>query len=247
MPNIRRIRIFAGPNGSGKSSLFEGFSKQYKTGYFVNADNIEKRLADSGLVDLNEMGINASQDDLETFKLLKSSRSLLQMAEDRGHIIDVKVKDNFIVDTSKKTHSYEGAFVASFIRHLLIAQNKSFSFETVMSHKSKIDEIQGIHSLGYQVYLYFVCTDSPGVNISRVNNRVEKGGHKVSNEMITERYSRSLENLHLALPFCFRAYFFDNSGKEQELIAEVYSGRMELKTAELPNWFIDFVLPYYIC
>lgn len=110
----------------------------------------------------------------------------------------------------------------------------------------KIDEIQGLHSTGYQVYLYFVCTDSPGVNISRVNNRVEKGGHKVSNERITERYSRSLENLHLALPFCFRSYFFDNSGKEQELIAEVYNGRMELKTAELPNWFIDFVLPYYI-
>jgi predicted ABC-type ATPase len=50
MPNIRRIRILAGSNGSGKSSLFEGFAKQYKAGYFVNADNIEKSLADSGLV-----------------------------------------------------------------------------------------------------------------------------------------------------------------------------------------------------
>lgn len=86
------------------------------------------------------------------------------------------IKENFIVDTSKETHSYEGAFIASFLRHLLIEQSKSFSFETVMSHTSKIDEIENMHSLGYAAYLYFVCIDSPEVNVSRVNNRVEKRG-----------------------------------------------------------------------
>jgi predicted ABC-type ATPase len=82
--------------------------------------------------------------------------------------------------------------------------------------------------------------------MSRVINRVQKGGHRVSEDKIYERYFRSLENLHLALPLCFRAYFFDNSGKEQQLIAELYQGRLELKTDDLPNWFLDFVLPYYV-
>jgi predicted ABC-type ATPase len=245
MPSNKKIRIFAGPNGSGKSTLFHEFSKNYNTGFFINADILEKKLAESGLIDLKEIGLDATQDDLDAFMTLDSSKTLFNKAAEEGHVIDVFVKENFIVDASKETHSYEGAFIASFIRHLLIAQNKSFSFETVMSHTSKIDEIKQVVSLGYNAYLYFVCIDSPEVNVSRVNNRVEKGGHEVAEDKIIDRYYRTLENLHLALPHCYRAYLFDNSGKEQLLIAEVYKGSMELKTDKLPNWFIKFVLPYY--
>lgn len=245
MPSNKKIRIFAGPNGSGKSTLFHEFSKNYNTGFFINADILEKRLAESGLIDLKEIGLDATQDDLDAFMTLDSSKTLFNKAAEEGHVIDVFVKENFIVDASKETHSYEGAFIASFIRHLLITQNKSFSFETVMSHTSKIDEIKQVVSLGYNAYLYFVCIDSPEVNVSRVNNRVEKGGHEVAEDKIIDRYYRTLENLHLALPHCYRAYLFDNSGKEQLLIAEVYKGSMELKTDKLPNWFIKFVLPYY--
>lgn len=244
MPS-KKIRVFAGPNGSGKSTLFSEFSKNYKTGYFINADEIEKKLTFSGLIDLQEIGITATQKDLDHFIALPASQTLFQKAKDEGHIIDVIVKENFIVDTSKETHSYEGAFIASFIRHLLIAQNKSFSFETVMSHTSKIDEITTVVDLGYAAYLYFVCIDSPEVNVSRVQNRVEKGGHEVPTDKIIQRYFRTLENLHLALPHCHRAYLFDNSAKEQVLLAEVYKGNMELKTSQLPNWFMKFVLPYY--
>jgi predicted ABC-type ATPase len=45
-----------------------------------------------------------------------------------------------------------------------------------MSHTSKLNEIEAMVAKGYRSYLYFVCTDSPVVNVSRVNNRVEKGG-----------------------------------------------------------------------
>jgi predicted ABC-type ATPase len=194
---------------------------------------------------LAEIGVTATQDDLENFKELPSSKSLFKKANDGGHAIDISIKENFIVDASKETYSYEGAFMASFIRHLLIVQNKSFSFETVMSHNSKIDEISNVVKYGYDVYFYFICTDSPEVNVSRVYNRIEKGGHDVSEDKIIARYYRTLEHLHLALPHCYRAYLFDNSGKEQVLIAELYKGHMELKTDTLPNWFIKFVLPHY--
>jgi predicted ABC-type ATPase len=245
VPSNKKIRIFAGPNGSGKSTLFHEFSKIYNTGFFINADILEKRLSESGLIDLKELGLEATQGDLEDFMMLESAQSLFNKANEARHLIDVVVKDNFIVDASKETHSYEGAFIASFIRHLLIQHNKSFSFETVMSHSSKIAEIKMFDSIGYHTYLYFVCIDSPEVNISRIKNRIEKGGHKVDEGKVLERYYRSLKNLHLALPYCYRAYLFDNSGKEQLLIAEVYKGNMELKTDKLPNWFFNFVLPYY--
>ena len=125
MPSNKKIRVFAGPNGSGKSTLFNEFAKSYNTGFFINADLLEKKLAETGLIDLQEIGLVASQKDLDNFKELESSQSLYKKALKEGHPIDILIKENFIVDSSKETHSYEGAFIASFIRHLLITQNKS--------------------------------------------------------------------------------------------------------------------------
>lgn len=247
MANNKRVRIFAGPYGSGKSTLFEEFQNEYKekTGYFVNADLLEKKLFDSSLIDLKSIGLSATQADLEKFKLLPASQSLINKASADGHLINIYIKENCIVDNSPDSHSYEGSFIASFIRNLLISQRKSFCYETVMSHPSKIDEMKEMVNEGYLVYLYFICIDNPNVNISRVSNRVELGGHDVPIEKVKERYFRTLEAVHLLLPHCYRAYLFDNSGKKNKLIAELYKGDMELKTNKLPQWFLDYILPYY--
>ena len=52
MASKKRVRIFAGPNGSGKSSLFRGFQQEIKekTGFFVNADEIELKLNQSSFL-----------------------------------------------------------------------------------------------------------------------------------------------------------------------------------------------------
>jgi predicted ABC-type ATPase len=186
MASNKRVRIFAGPNGSGKSTLFEAFQSEYKekTGYFVNADLLEKKLFDSSLIDLKSIGLVATQTDLENFKQLPTSQSLINKAIADGHAIDIHIKENCIVDNSDDSHSYEGSFIASFIRHLLIAHQKSFSFETVMSHPSKVDEIKKMAQLGYKTYLYFVCIDKPEVNISRISNRVSHGGHNVQDKKV---------------------------------------------------------------
>lgn len=241
----KKVRVFAGPNGSGKSSLFEEFSSEYNTGFFVNADELEKKLAKSATINLSEIGLAATQEQLDRFKLLPASVSLFEKAEKEGHEINVSIENNSIIDAALDTHSYEGSFVAAFIRDLLIAQNKSFSFETVMSHPSKIDEIKALITDGYRVYLYFVCIDDPSVNISRVHDRVIKGGHGVSADKIEERYYRTLELLHQMLRLSYRAYLFDNSGKSMKLIAEQYNGDLQIKISPQPFWFQKYVLPYY--
>ncbi len=78
MASNKRVRIFAGRNGSGKSTLFEAFQSEYKekTGYFVNADLLEKKIFDSSLIDLKSIGLFATQNDLEAFKQLRTSQSL---------------------------------------------------------------------------------------------------------------------------------------------------------------------------
>ena len=245
MQNNVRLRVFAGPNGSGKSTLFNEFKKKYDPGYFINADDLERQLNQSGLIDLLPIGIKATQEDLDEFSKTNEAKSLFDKAHKEGAIIDIQVKENFIVDRTKETQSYEASFAASFIRWLLIKKNKSFSFETVMSHPSKVDLIRHANNQGYKTYLYFICTDDPEINVERVANRVQMGGHDVREDKIRSRYTNTLKNLFPAIKLARRAYLFDNSGKKLNLIAEVYEGKMQLKMSALPQWFKEFVFSHY--
>ena len=160
-------------------------------------------------------------------------------------MVAIEINENFIVDKAKDTHSYKASFVAAFIRWLLYKNNKSFSFETVMSHRSKIAELKKAKESNYKTYLYFVCTDDPEINVNRVASRVEKGGHAVNFDKIRSRYENTLKNLFPAIKLSNRAYLFDNSGKRLELIAEISEGALQLKVNNPPQWFMKFVLPYY--
>ena len=62
-----------------------------------------------------------------------------------------------------------------------------------MSHRSKIDILVQAQQAGYRTYLYFVATDDPTINISRVRNRVALSGHDVPADKIVTRYYRSLD------------------------------------------------------
>jgi predicted ABC-type ATPase len=242
MSSQSRIRVFAGPNGSGKTSLYSKISKTYISGIFINADEIEKTLQTKGLIDLSEFGLKITQKDLERFISLNDSQSLFAKAQQENFTIDITIAENFIVNKPKDTNSYEAAFAASFIRYLLLREQKSFSYETVMSDFSKIREIETANKLGFKTYLYFVCTDDYEKNIDRVQLRVAKGGHNVDANKIQKRYFKTLENLSDAIKIVDRAFLFDNSGKKMDLLAEVYQGQaFKFHTTNLPLWFEEYV------
>lgn len=156
-----RLRIFAGPNGSGKSTLFDSFSKKYNAGIFLNADLIEKELANNGYIDLSEFKLNLTQKDLNEFLKTERAVSLIKKSIENNHKIDFCLRENVIVDAQKETHSYEGALISAFLRHHLQESRIDFCFETVMSHPSKIEEIKEAKQKGYKTYLYFICIDDP--------------------------------------------------------------------------------------
>ncbi len=242
-----RLRVFAGPNGSGKSTLFESFSQKYDTGYFLNADLIEKELSIKGYLDLSEYNLELNQNDLVDFFKTERAKSLIEKALRDNHKIDFSICENMIVDKEKATHSYEGALISAFLRHHLLKKRIDFCFETVMSHPSKIDELIEARESGYKTYLYFICIDDPEVNISRVENRVQKGGHNVNKADIERRYYDTLNNLMQAIENTDKCYLFDNSQDKFRLIAKTVEGklRIEIEPEFLPNWFINYVLKYY--
>jgi len=138
-----------------------------------------------------------------------------------------------IVDGDKETHSYEGALISAFLRHHLQESRIDFCFETVMSHPSKIEEIKEAKQKGYKTYLYFICIDDPEVNVSRVENRVSKGGHNVALEKISSRYYNTLSNLLPMIENVDKCYLFDNSSEEYKLIAKISENKLSLVNCRL--------------
>lgn len=232
----KRMRVFAGPNGSGKSTLTAIIKEKFKLGVYVNADELkviilEKlRLSFSGFhIVVNEACFldaikNTSFDAVDNTENWRF--------EDNGlTFLDINsVSDYFI------------AFLADFIRQQLLDQCDRFSFETVMSHPSKLDIMKHAKEKGFKVYLYFVSLQDPALNVLRVKTRVNQGGHDVEEEKIISRYGRTMDQLFEAIKNADSAYIFDNSGSEFKLIAQKEEGILTAKVDYAPPWYRKYVL-----
>jgi predicted ABC-type ATPase len=238
-----RMRIFAGPNGSGKTTIFRELlaSKQIDLGIYINADDIEIMLKEKGLLDLTSFGITAEESEVREF-YMKSNLSALKRPKDKIWE-NIEVKDN-IFRLVTNIDSYITADLAEFLRQKLMLQGVSFTFETVMSHPSKIDFFKDALKNGYRIYFYYIATEDPEININRVQLRVAQDGHDVNSKTIVSRYYRSLSQLKNAIKYTNRAYIFDNSGVKAKFIAEITDGE-DIKlnsSASLPAWVAQYLL-----
>lgn len=132
------------------------------------------------------------------------------------------------------------------LRDNYLKQNLSLTYESVMSHSSHMDYIRRAKDLGFKPYLYYICINDPLININRVANRVEEGGHSVPENKIVSRYERSLSNLMGMIKFCHRVYFWDNSS-DLTLFAECTENGLLKINVDLynnlePTWFQENVL-----
>jgi replicative DNA helicase len=105
----------------------------------------------------------------------------------------------------------QAQLIADKRRNECISAKRSFSFETVMSHPSKIEILVRAKEAGYTVLLYFVGTDDPQTNIERVALRVAQGGHAVPDDKVRDRWLRTMTLLQQAIRSSDRSYIFDNS------------------------------------
>lgn len=235
MSNVKkRLRVFAGPNGSGKSTLTSIIGNQFHLGTYVNADEIKVSAVNTGRIDFTPFNVEISEDSIE--KELSQS--------DYAHALsrqDWKYENNGI-SFGGKVDDYFVAFVAGVIRKNLLEQETRFSFETVMSHKSKLDFMRIAKAKGFKVYLYFVTLTDPHLNVLRVQTRVKEGGHNVDEKKILDRYSRTMDNLIDAIKIADSAYIFDNSGSEIKLVAQKENGKLFTLGEYIPSWYKKYVL-----
>lgn len=237
----KRMRVFAGPNGSGKTTIINSLRSEIGFGVYVNADDIEIQLKESSVLLFSSYQLVISEEQLQAF--FKNSTFSPIKRNEQTLWSKLLVKEN-VLHINTTVDSYLAADLAEFIRQQLLANDISFTYETVMSHQSKLAFLQKAKDKGYRVYLYYVATKAPEINISRVNVRVAQDGHFVPPDVIESRYYKSLEQLKPAVKLSDRAYVWDNSGEASILIAEITEG-VDVKifdTDKVPKWFVKYLV-----
>lgn len=232
-----RLRVFAGPNGSGKSTVFNILKNKYNCGHYINPDELLVKLENSKQIKGAEYGISVSREDFTKYMISQSS--LLNTAISKGYTMNIGIENNCI--NCPTPNVYEAALISGYIRDKMIENKINFTTETVLSHPSKIEQIEKGKANGYKTYLYFVCLDSPELNKARVKERFNKGGHDVPPELIESRYKKTLDLSYTVAQSVDKAYFIDNSDKPK-LIAKMEKGILTVLDKNPPKWFKENVL-----
>lgn len=234
MSGIPRLRMFAGPNGSGKSTI-KSVIRPELLGVYINPDEIEKEIRERDYLDLSAFQVHTTAAEILGFF---NTSALLTRANLLDEAASLSFSDNKLSFFAVSVNSYFASVAADFIRHQLLNAGISFTFETVMSSADKVQFLQKAQQRGFRTYLYYVATQDPIINISRVRTRVRLGGHPVPDQKVISRYSRSLDLLLDAIRYTDRAYIFDNSGAASIWLAEVNNGRtLTMQTDQMPAWF----------
>jgi len=232
--------MFAGPNGSGKSTIKDVLPETY-LGHYLNPDDIERTLTVSSRFPIQSFGFGHL--DAVAVRAFFLNHPLTQKAGLSAAFAGLQVDDDALTFHNVSVNSYVAAILTDWLRQQCIQSGQSLTFETVMSSGDKINVLRAAKQAGFRVYLYYVATDDPAVNLVRVRNRVNAGGHNVPADKITSRYYRSLNLLRDAIRLSDRAYIFDNSGTSRVWIAEVTNGAdIVLQTEYVPTWFDRYVL-----
>jgi predicted ABC-type ATPase len=137
--------------------------------------------------------------------------------------------------------SYEAARMVASQRMIWMNARQSFAFETVMSHPSKLIQLQQAKLLGYRIEIYYVSTADVRYNVLRVRNRVLDGGHDVPANKVIERYERSLKLLPLAIEIATNIALVDNTMLPIEL-AQGHLGRITALVENCPAWASTAIL-----
>jgi predicted ABC-type ATPase len=226
--------MFAGPNGSGKSTIKHKLNKSAKWfGTYLNPDEIEAAILTAGMVETD--GLAVSTDHLRAYL---QTTTVISPGE-RDRIMNAVTVDRCRIAAAQSAKDpYLAAALTAYLRHCCVESRRTFTFETVMSHPSKIDVFKATRTLGYRNYLYFIATEDPQINVRRVANRVASGGHDVDITKIIDRYHRTMGLLPDAVRETHRAFFFDSSTPENWHFASYSTeGGVKLIGDEVPRWF----------
>jgi predicted ABC-type ATPase len=132
----------------------------------------------------------------------------------------------------------KAAQFATAQREECLENGQDFIFETVFSTLDKVSFLQKAKEKGFFIRLFFVGTNHPAINASRIAHRVMEGGHDVPISKIVSRYYKSVNNACLAASFVDRLYVYDNSIEyaTARLLFRANDGKLEKVYSDVNAW-----------
>jgi predicted ABC-type ATPase len=101
-----------------------------------------------------------------------------------------------------------------FLNEIYANINKrvDFAFETTLTGRSHINLLKRLRRDGWQIVLFFLWIPNVAFSKSRIRERVEHGGHTISNDAIYRRFPRIMHNfVKIYILLCDRVICYDNS------------------------------------
>ena len=122
------------------------------------------------------------------------------------------------------------------LRRDMLKNRNSFSVETTLTGTSPIRLLREAREAGYKVNLVFVGLKNEALSRFRVQTRVKLGGHDIPTEDLERRFSRSMQNLQLAVPLVDRLWILDNSDQRYRLILSRDDDQLKRVSSRIPTW-----------
>ena len=105
----------------------------------------------------------------------------------------------------------EAAIKAEELREKMIAEQKNFTFETVLSTERNLLLLRKAKEKGYFVRSIYVLTSNVNINVARVSAREALGGHGVPENKIRSRYIKALKLVPELVDICDILHIYDNT------------------------------------
>ena len=179
-------------------------------------------------------GPNGSGKTTTTIQLLNN-----EWAADSLYINPDNIAQEMFGDWNSPDAVLKAAEYATQLRYECLEQKRDFVFETVFSSSEKLEFLHKAKEAGFFIRLFYVCTSTPAINVTRITHRYLNGGHEVPISKVISRYYKSLLNAAKAISFVDRAYVYDNSVDNQlpRLLYRTTDGKLFKQYVEdVPEW-----------
>jgi predicted ABC-type ATPase len=103
----------------------------------------------------------------------------------------------------------------------LAGRRENFGFETTLASRSFAPFLARESGRGYEIRIHYLWVESVEISLSRVAERVRRGGHGIAEDVIRRRYLRGLRNFFtLYMSVADHWVLSDNTGASLTLIAQ---------------------------
>ncbi len=122
--------------------------------------------------------------------------------------------------------------------NVFLEQGVSFHQETTLPTKPILRQIAHAKKAGYTVRLYFVGIADVELALSRIQKRVDAGGHGVEEKLVRKRFEKLSEALRTVIPLCDVVVCYDNTERFRQLAVIRDKIMLDCDT-DLPAWFAE--------